>query len=105
MVVERDKKPTPIEVFLDGYESEYRFYPPRRWRFDYAWPEKKIAIEYEGGVFTRGRHTRPLGFNNDCEKYNTATLLGWRVYRITFPMVQSGMAQALIEKVFECKLR
>ncbi|MCM1066822.1 MAG: endonuclease domain-containing protein [Muribaculaceae bacterium] len=61
--------------------KEYKFHPTRRWRFDYAIPEHKIALEVEGGVWTGGRHTSPKGFLNDMEKYNTATLMGWRVFR------------------------
>ena len=63
--------------------KEYRFHPQRRWRFDYALPEHKIALEVEGGVWTGGRHTSSVGFLNDMEKYNTATLMGWRVFRTT----------------------
>ena len=63
--------------------KEYRFYKPRMWRFDYALPAHKIAIEVEGGVWTRGRHTRPVGFLNDITKYNTAALCGWRLFRTT----------------------
>ncbi len=63
--------------------KEYKFHPERRWRFDYAIPEHKIALEVEGGVWTAGRHTRPQGFLGDIEKYNTATLMGWRVFRTT----------------------
>ena len=63
--------------------KEYKFHPTRKWRFDYAIPEHKIALEVEGGVWTRGRHTSPNGFLNDIEKYNTATLMGWRVFRTT----------------------
>lgn len=63
--------------------KEYKFHPTRKWRFDYAIPEYKIALEVEGGVWTRGRHTSPKGFLNDIEKYNTATLMGWRVFRTT----------------------
>ena len=63
--------------------KEYKFHPERRWRFDYAIPEYKIALEVEGGVWTQGRHTRPQGFLGDVEKYNTATLMGWRVFRTT----------------------
>lgn len=63
--------------------KEYRFFPERRWRFDYAIPSEKIAIEVEGGVYTQGRHTRPLGFLGDMEKYNTATSLGWKLLRVT----------------------
>lgn len=61
--------------------KEHRFHPTRKWRFDYAIPAHKIAIEVEGGVWTGGRHTSPKGFLNDMEKYNTATIMGWRVLR------------------------
>ena len=63
--------------------KELQFYKSRKWRFDYALPKYKIALEVEGGVWTQGRHTRPQGFLGDMNKYNTATLLGWRVFRIT----------------------
>ena len=63
--------------------KEFKFHPVRMWRFDYAIPEHKIALEVEGGVFTQGRHIRPKGFLGDMEKYNTATLMGWRVFRTT----------------------
>lgn len=63
--------------------NEYRFHPKRKWRFDAAWPEKMIAVEFEGGIWTGGRHTRGKGYENDCEKYNNALLLGWRVFRLT----------------------
>lgn len=63
--------------------KEFKFHPERRWRFDYAIPQHKIALEVEGGVWTQGRHTRPQGFLGDIEKYNTATLMGWRVFRTT----------------------
>lgn len=63
--------------------KEYRFHPKRKWRFDYAIPEHKIALEVEGGVWTGGRHIRAQGFLGDMEKYNTATLMGWRVLRTT----------------------
>ena len=60
---------------------EYRFHPTRRWRFDAAFLEHKIAVEMEGGIWTRGRHTRGRGYRRDLEKYNAATELGWRVFR------------------------
>lgn len=71
---------------------EYRFHPSRLWRFDIALPELKVAIEFEGGVFKRvGGHTTGGGFTGDCEKYNQAALLGWRVLRYTAPMVRKHM--------------
>ncbi|MWO66465.1 hypothetical protein GQM96_24295, partial [Escherichia coli] len=62
---------------------EHRFAPPRRWRFAFAWPAFMLAVEIEGGVWTNGRHTRGSGFVADCEKYNAATLAGWKVLRFT----------------------
>lgn len=55
----------------------------RRWRFDYANPDERIAWEVEGGHWAGGRHNTGTGFEKDMEKYNHATLLGWRVIRST----------------------
>ena len=62
--------------------KEHLFHPVRKWRFDYAIIDLKIAVEVEGGVHTGGRHTRGVGFENDMEKYNSATSLGWRLIRV-----------------------
>lgn len=62
---------------------ELMFHPTRRWRFDYAIPSVMVAIEVEGGIFTKGRHTRGKGFEADIEKYNTAESMGWHVLRVT----------------------
>ena len=64
-------------------EKEYLFHPTRKWRFDYAFPAQRIALEVEGGIHTGGRHIRPKGFLGDMEKYNTASVMGWRVLRTT----------------------
>lgn len=63
--------------------KEFRFHPKRLWRFDYAFPQLKIAIEVEGGVWTKGRHTRGSGFTKDMEKYNAAAVQGWTLIRVT----------------------
>jgi very-short-patch-repair endonuclease len=63
--------------------TEHRFDPDRKWRFDFAWPAARVALEVEGGVWTGGRHTRGKGFLADVEKYNRAAVLGWRVLRTT----------------------
>lgn len=58
---------------------ELRFYRPRQWRFDLAWPQRKVAVERHG----MGRHIRPAGFIADRDKINTAVCLGWRVLEFT----------------------
>jgi very-short-patch-repair endonuclease len=62
---------------------EYRFHPSRRWRIDFAFPEQKVALEVEGGVWTKGRHLRGTGFLKDMEKYNELAARGWRLVRCT----------------------
>lgn len=81
---------------VGGFEREFKFHDKRKWRFDFAWPEKKIAVECEGGVYSKGRHTRGKGFEQDCEKYNAATADGWKVYRFTMSQIKIGYAIDLI---------
>ena len=63
--------------------KEYRFHPTRQWRFDYAFPSIRVAIEIDGGVWINGRHNRPSGFLGDMEKFNAAATLGWVVLKFT----------------------
>lgn len=63
------------------YTPEFRFHPERRWRFDFALQDEKIAIEIEGGIFIQGGHNRGVAYMDDCEKYNEAAMMGWMVLR------------------------
>ena len=71
---------------------EYQFAPDRRWRFDFAWPESRVAVEIEGGTWIGGAHNRGRHFSEDCEKYSVAAALGWRVIRATTDQVRSMQA-------------
>ena len=83
--------------------KEFKFHPTRKWRFDYAIPQYKIALEVEGGVYSGGRHVRPNGFLGDMEKYNTATLMGWRVFRTVPDALLSRATIALIQRAIGSK--
>jgi very-short-patch-repair endonuclease len=72
--------------------KEHRFHPSRKWRFDFAFPERKCAVEVEGGIWTNGRHSRGSGAVADMEKYNTAAAMGWFVFRFDSGAVTSGRA-------------
>jgi very-short-patch-repair endonuclease len=87
-----------VLVGLPRPEREYAFAAPRRWRFDFAWPDKRVAVEVEGGRWVGGRHNSPVGFAADCEKYSEAAVLGWCVIRVTPEMVESGAALHYIER-------
>lgn len=82
--------PAPIQ--------EFRFAPPRRWRFDFAWPDRMVALEVEGGTWISGAHTRGGHFESDAEKYNEAALAGWRVLRVTTGMVDDGRALGFVQR-------
>lgn len=69
---------------------EWQFAPPRRWRFDLAWPYETragyaapVAIEVQGGLFAQGRHNRGAAMLREYEKLNTAATLGWRILFVT----------------------
>ena len=81
-------------------EKEWRFHDTRKWRFDFAWPDLLLALEVEGGIWRRGRHQTAKGYSADCEKYSEAAILGWKVIRVTQPMIKTGLAIDLIKRAF-----
>jgi very-short-patch-repair endonuclease len=81
-------------------EREFRFHAVRRWRFDFAWPDRLLAVEVDGGQWTRGRHMQAQGAANDNEKYNEAQLAGWRVLRFATDQVKDGSACQTVRRAF-----
>jgi len=81
--------------------AEHRFHATRKWRFDFAWPDLKVAVEIEGGTWTRGAHSRGKHFEADCEKYNEAAIGGWTVLRVTTDMIDDGRAVTFVERMIE----
>ena len=86
-----------IPYVWPGAVAEFRFHPSRRWRFDFAWPDKKLAVEIEGGTWSGGRHTSGKGYRADCEKYSNAAIMGWAVIRVTTDMLRDGTAAKLLD--------
>lgn len=62
----------------------------RRWRFDFAWPDAKVAVEIDGGQWAPhgGRHNT----DRDRDKMNHAAVLGWRVMRFSASMLRDDPA-------------
>lgn len=75
-----------------AFVDEYRFHDTRRWLFDIALPEYKIAIEYEGITGGKSRHTTVTGYTGDCDKYNEGQMLGWIILRFTAKNVKGAHA-------------
>lgn len=77
--------------------SEHQFHPTRRWRFDFAWPARRVAVEIDGGRWKAlgGRHAG----DGDREKLNAAAALGWRVLRYSGAMLDAP--QQVVEQIVE----
>lgn len=88
---------TLLKIYkVEGFLKQYKFHPTRRWRFDFANPLNKIAVEVDGGQWVKngGRHNR----DSDREKINTATSMGWRVLRFSTQELHKN-PQNCIEKL------
>ena len=81
-----------------GLERQFKFHVKRAWRFDFAYPEAKLALEVDGGTWINGGHSRGSGIEKDCEKLAAAVILGWRVMRATTNQVKNGTAAFWIEQ-------
>jgi len=63
---------------IDGQklEEEFRFHHVRKWRFDFAHTDSKVAIEIEGGIWGKVATPRPWGIS--------------RIVRSTMPQYLTG---------------
>lgn len=86
-------------------EREYLFHPTRRWRFDFAFPDRAVAVEVQGGIYgaARSGHSTGRGIERDCEKLCYAALAGWRVFPLTERAIKSGSGILLVLKALDTK--
>lgn len=83
---------------LPAPQVEVRFHETRKWRFDFAWPDKKIAVEYQGGIFYKqASHSGIAGLKRDCLKFSSAAALGWKLFLINADMVRDGSAFGFLQ--------
>jgi very-short-patch-repair endonuclease len=85
------------EQFPDAV-AEHRFHPVRKWRFDFAVPSARVAIEINGAIWTAGRHSRGSGLVKEYEKMRAAAVMGWRVLPFStadVPMIQAQVWAAV----------
>jgi hypothetical protein len=105
-------KPNPAHLLFEKHLKElgltffpeFRFHKERKWRLDYILTDESgacllrgaTAIEIEGAIWSRGRHTRGKGYQADLDKYNAATMMGYRVLRFSTHDVLTGRAKAFL---------
>jgi very-short-patch-repair endonuclease len=88
-------KPVLEAILQSPCMEEYMFHPVKRWRFDYAIPEFKLAFEIDGGLWLekhgkKGGHSTGKGRMNDIRKDREAQILGWKVFRFAPEEIKSG---------------
>jgi very-short-patch-repair endonuclease len=93
-------------------EPEFKFHPTRKWRADWAWPEEKLIVEMEGGIFGSSRRGQKAGWHqsisgmlDDMDKYNQMALLGYRLLRFTPQQMDDGPAVRTINLWFKMHRR
>lgn len=102
------KKTSPLEEkflrqlkergLVRGIQRELTFAPKRRFRFDFAWPKKKLAVEINGGIWLRrGGHSTGKGIENDLRKLQLARSLGWTVFSYSNKMIHDCSAVEEVE--------
>ncbi len=71
---------------LPEANREYCFSRDHAFRFDFAWPERQVAVEVNGGRWLPGggRHAQ----DSDHWKLAIAASEGWRVLPVTITMLQ-----------------
>lgn len=77
---------------------EYQFEPSRKFKADYAWPDRKVIIEQNGGVWKQGAsgHSSGTGILRDYEKSNLANAAGWCYLTFTPKQLASGSCIPLL---------
>ncbi|MGE0227776.1 MAG: endonuclease domain-containing protein [Dehalococcoidia bacterium] len=84
-----------------AFVRQHQYVPGRRFKADFAFPELRLLIEVQGGVYTGQAHGSVSGVLRDNERLNLATLHGWSVLRFTPDDVASGAALTAIEDYLE----
>jgi very-short-patch-repair endonuclease len=72
---------------------QYQFHPKRKYRADFALPEKKLIVEVNGGTWMKkSGHNTGIGIQRDYEKSNCAQMMGYTYLQYTRKEVDSGSA-------------
>jgi hypothetical protein len=93
----------PVPIF------EFKFSTKRKWRFDVLFQSRAgspdVAIEIQGGLFTKGRHNQGAALIKEYEKINEAQLAGYVVLLVTPQQVDSGEVFDLVKRALELFLK
>lgn len=93
-----------IERGLTDFERNARFIPGRKFEADFWFPELKLALECDGGVWLpKGGHTSGEGYTKDRERDVEALLRGIITVRYTSSQIASEYAINTFERLYEAR--
>lgn len=77
----------------------------REFTADQAFPEWRVLVECEGGLWRRGggAHSHPSNILRDIEKANYVALCGYFLVRVTTDDVRNGKAVPWIARILETR--
>lgn len=85
------------EIKLD---TEVKLIPQRRFRFDFVHRLSKVAIEINGGNWSRGRHTRASALLSEYEKINLAQMEGYQIFILNNEMITEEWLRKIYEQIY-----
>ena len=66
---------------ITGWQRQYAYVPKRRFSADFCFPEEKLIVEVDGGIYSRRAHGSVTGIIADMNRSNLAASNGFRVMR------------------------
>lgn len=66
-----------------------------RWAFDFCFPEYKLIVEIDGGIWSRGAHGHPIDLVRNMHKRNDAAHAGFHVIAFSPDEVKKAKRLAL----------
>ena len=89
-ICERTAIPLPAQQFHFAIGRDYRA--------DFTWPDHRLLVEVEGGLWIGGKHAIALHEQRRQRRRCYAQALGWSIVEVSPPDVRSGVACDLIER-------
>lgn len=72
--------------------EQYHFH---KWRFDFAWPKVKVAVEIDGYTNGGRGHVSGTQYSSDCRKLNQAQKERWVLLRFDAKMLNKEMVETI----------
>lgn len=86
-----------------GFTPEVRFMPGRKFRWDMARDDLKIAVEYSGITGGVTGHSSWAGLTRDAEKFTEGAILGWLIVICNVYSVRTGAAMGQVIRAIEAR--